>query len=180
MPLPEFNGFKHGFTGRATIMTDEDRLEQYAFTREYVKVIDPWGILEIQLTRSLAMDTWRLNRLRAIEENLLAFGAFGPAANIEAENAQVHHAFTQARVFSREFKVLNTLSLIEQRLNRNIQANLKLLIKLQDRRQAADDRRQAETSRLNVRPEADTKPLTRTAAVSLVAEAPAITLPDVA
>jgi hypothetical protein len=141
MPLPDFNGFNHPFTGRPTVMTDEDRLEQYAFTRDFVQGLDPRGYMEIQLTRSLSMDTWRLNRLRAVEENIFSWGAFGPAGNIDTEQPQAHHALAQARVFTREARVLNTLSLIEQRLQRSIHANLKLLIKLQDRRKADEQKR---------------------------------------
>jgi hypothetical protein len=115
--------------------------------------------MEIQLTRSLSMDTWRLNRLRAVEENILSYGAFGPAGNIDTEHPQAHHALAQARVFCREARVLNTLSLIEQRLQRNIQNNLKLLMKLQDRRLAAEEK-----ARLHAVTEIEPKPLTRTAA----------------
>jgi hypothetical protein len=66
---------------------------------------------------------------------------------------------------SRRAKVLNTLSLIEQRLNRNIQANLKLLIKLQDRRIAAEEG----DARPNKLVAEEPKPFTRSAgtAVSL-------------
>jgi hypothetical protein len=162
MALPDLNGFQHKFTGRATVMTDEDRIEQYAFTREYVQALDPRGLLEIQFARTLSIDTWRLNRLKAIEENLFAFGTFGPAANIETEHPQVHHAITQARVFAREAKAFRELSLYEQRLNRSIQNNLNLFLKLQDRRKAEE--------RLNALASREPKPLTRAAGASSQAE----------
>lgn len=63
MSLPAFNGFQHAFTGRPTVMTDDDRREQHAFIRECVKSLAPRGYLEIQLTRSFSIDTWRLIRL---------------------------------------------------------------------------------------------------------------------
>jgi hypothetical protein len=175
MALPEFNGFQHPFTGRATVMTDDDRREHIAAVREYVEALDPRGYLEIQLTRTLAVDNWRLNRLKAVEENLYAFESFATAARIDTEHPQVHHAFSQALAFATQVKTFNTLSLCEQRLNRVILNNLKLLMKLQAQRRKQESKSQPHTPF-----EAQPTPLTRTAAACQTPETLRIPLENAA
>jgi hypothetical protein len=172
MPLPEFNGFKHPFTGRATVMTEDDRKEHVFAIREFVREIDPRGYLEIQLTRTLALDHWRINRLKAVEENLYTFESFATAARTDNPHPQVHHAMSQALAFASQAKVFNTLSLCEQRLNRVILNNLKLLMKLQAQR-----RKQESKSRPHAPAETESKPLTRTAAASAARDTATETLP---
>jgi len=158
MPLPEFNGFKHPFTGRATVMTEDDRREHIFSVREYVRELDPRGYLEIRLTRTLAIDNWRLDRLKAVEENLFTFESFAAEARTHNEHPQVHHALSQALAFSTQAKALNTLSLCEQRLTRVIHQNLSLLLKLQAQRKKQENR-----TRLHAVEETESQPLTHAA-----------------
>jgi hypothetical protein len=159
MALPEFNGFKHPFTGRATVMTEDDRKEQIFSIREFVREIDPRSYLEIRVSRTLAIDYWRLDRLKAVEENLYAFESFAAEARTDNEHPQVHHALSQALAFATRAKAFNTLSLCEQRLNRAILNNLNLLMKLQAQR-----RKQESESRPHTPAETEPAPLTRAAA----------------
>jgi hypothetical protein len=180
MALPEFNGFKHPFTGRATVMTEDDRKEHILCIREFVKSLDPRDYLEIQLTRTLAIDHWRLNRIKAVEENLFTFESFATAARTDNPHPQVHHAMSQALAFASQAKVVNTLSLYEQRLTRIIHQNLNLLLKLQARRQ-----KQESQPRAQAESEIEPKPLTRTATASSAEaaetpETPQIEFPDAA
>ena len=39
-------------------------------------------MIEIQLANRLAQDTWRINRIHAVEENIFALGHSEPYANI--------------------------------------------------------------------------------------------------
>jgi hypothetical protein len=172
MALPEFNGFKHPFTGRATVMTEDDRKEHIFATREYVRELDPRGYLEIRLTRTLAVDYWRLDRLKAVEENLFTFESFAAEARTDNDNPQVHHALSQALAFATQAKAFNTLSLCEQRLNRAILGNLKLLMKLQAQR-----RKQESKSQPHTHAEAEPAPLTRTATASQTAAPAAAEIP---
>ena len=174
MPLPEFNGFKHPFTGRATVMTEDDRREHIFTVREFVRELDPRGYLEIRLTRTLAIDNWRLDRLKAVEENLFAFESFAAEARTSNEHPQVHHALSQALAFSTQAKALNTLSLDEQRLTRIIHQNLNLLLKLQAQRKKHENQPHAHTES-----EIEPKPLTRTAAAEST-ETPPIEFPNAA
>jgi hypothetical protein len=90
------NGFKHPELGLTALMVDEDREAQTAFVREYMADLDPRGAVEVQLARTLAMDNWRLNRIKAVEENIFAWGFAVDHANAchseipEVENAMIH------------------------------------------------------------------------------------------
>jgi len=66
------NGFKSRITGLTTVMTDEDRIHQDDFVREYVQDLDPKGVVELRLSRNIALDNWRLLRIKTVEENLFA------------------------------------------------------------------------------------------------------------
>jgi hypothetical protein len=47
-------------------------------SRKYVTGLKPDGMLEIQLAQKLAQDTWRINRIQAVEENIFALGHSEP------------------------------------------------------------------------------------------------------
>jgi hypothetical protein len=121
----EMNGFQHGFTGLAVVMTSEDIEAQNAFVRPYIQHLDPIGPVELQLAQTIALDNFRL---KAVEENMFAWGELGPLCDkIETEHARVHHAIVQAQVFVVNDRAFHNLSLYEQRITRNIHKNLKLL-----------------------------------------------------
>ena len=150
------NGFAHGFTGLATVMTEEDRRAHFDFVTPYVADLHPVGPPETQLARTIAIDNFRLNRLKALEENMFADGELTPLSNeVLNQLPRVHHAIVQARVFVLNNNAFNNLSLYEQRITRNIHRNMKLLFELQARRKSEEE--------LNARSKAKSQPLTRSA-----------------
>jgi hypothetical protein len=156
--VSKHNAFKHGLTGNATVMNIEDAREQRDFTEAYIKSLNPVGPAETQLAGVIALDNWRLNRVKTLEENTLSLGEMKFFDSIEAEHPQIHHAMCQAAAFTSELKTFNTLSLHEQRITRGIHKNMKLYWDMQDRRKA-EEREQALVAR-------EPKPLTRAASVS--------------
>ena len=156
----EMNGFQHGFTGLAVVMTNEDREAMNAFITPYVQRLNPIGEIELQLAETIAHDNFRLNRLKAVEENMFAYGELGPLSDkINTEHARVHHAIVQAQIFvinDRAFQLAS--SLYEQRITRNIHKNLKLLREEQARRQTEEILKAEPEARLGAKP----KLLTRT------------------
>jgi hypothetical protein len=90
--------------------------------------------MEIQLARRIATDSWRLNRISAVEDNLFALGQLQVGGQACPDLPQLDAALTAAHVFKEESKQLQLLTLYEQRLNRAIQKNLALLQSLQARR----------------------------------------------
>src|ERR1700693_5826961 len=68
------NALRHGLTGQIVVMPTED-LEAYklhleSFAGEY----HPQGPTEANLVQALADTSWRLNRVAALETNLLSLG----------------------------------------------------------------------------------------------------------
>jgi hypothetical protein len=122
-------------------MTDADRIMHDAFSAAIVDSLAPEGAMEIQLAQRIATDSWRLNRLSAVEDNLFALGHNAKSDEVETEDPEIHAALTAAKVFKEESKQLQLLTLYEQRINRNIQRNLATLQALQVARIA---RREAE------------------------------------
>src|ERR1700728_4139104 len=78
------NALRHGLTGQIVVMPTEDlqayQLHLKSFTDEY----SPTGATEANLVQALADTSWRLNRVAALETNLLTLGMTHDAPNINA------------------------------------------------------------------------------------------------
>jgi hypothetical protein len=107
------NGLRHGLTGQTALLPEEDREAYERHHADFFAELAPEGPSEIQLARSIADDYWRLNRIKAIEDNIFALG-------IEALAEQLDPALAQARTYLDQAREINLLSLYEQRLNRAV------------------------------------------------------------
>jgi len=125
------NARGHGITGQVTTMTDEDRAAHDKLAQALMKDLAFEGAMETQLAQRIATDSWRLNRISAIEDNLFAIGLHQNAGQLCPDNGQIDAALTAARVFTMQAKNLQLLTLYEQRINRSLQKNLALLQSLQ-------------------------------------------------
>ncbi len=130
------NARRHNLTGQVTAMTDADRIMHDAFSASIVESLAPEGAMETQLAQRIATDSWRLNRISAVEDNLFALGHNAKSDEIETEDSEIHAALTAAKLFKAESKQLQLLTLYEQRINRNLQKNLATLQALQAARLA--------------------------------------------
>jgi hypothetical protein len=130
------NALRHGITGQVITMADEDRAAHDKLSNALMKDLAPQGAMETQLAQRIATDSWRLNRISAIEDNLFALGLRDHGGNLEPTNSQIDDALTTARVYTMESKQLQLLTLYEQRINRSLQKNLALLQSLQTARKA--------------------------------------------
>ena len=126
------NNLRHGLTGHINILPTEDREAHDAFCNELSDSLKPETPMERQLALSIAEDSWRLNRARAIENNMFALGH-------EGERRELQTALADARTFQTQANQFQLLTIYEQRINRNLQRNLKQLQELQ-----AERRRQCE------------------------------------
>ena len=133
------NALRHGLTGQVTTMTDEDRAAHDVFSNALMKDLAPEGAMETQLAQRIATDSWRLNRISAIEDNLFALGQLQNGGQACPDVPQIDAALTTAHVFTLESKQLQLLTLYEQRINRSIQKNLAMLQSLQAARKAAHE-----------------------------------------
>ena len=139
-------GQRNPLTGHAVLMTEEDAKSHRAFIRDYSAALKPDGMVEIQLAQRLAQDTWRINRLHAMEENIFALGHSEPFANIESAHPEIHAAMVQALVFRNDPKAFAHLTLCEQRITKNFHANFKLLLRLQSLRQPVQQKEKTMTA----------------------------------
>jgi hypothetical protein len=126
------NNLRHGLTGQISLLPTEDRAAHDAFCNELIDSFTPETPMESQLAQSIAEDSWRLNRARAIENNTFALGR-----NHERREARI--ALADAQTFITQANAFNLLSIYEQRINRNLQRNMKLLRELQAERKAQHD-----------------------------------------
>ena len=123
------NGFANPFTGLTEVMTREDALARHAFIRDYVADWAPQGAIERQMATTLALDNWRLNRIKTVEENIFAWGqTVNPGVRVESEFEKIENALTHANSYLVHANRINQISLYESRLNRCIARNTELLL----------------------------------------------------
>src|SRR4051812_5680739 len=72
--ITRLNAVRDNVTGQITTLSDEDRPIFEKLKAEHVAALAPKDVSELKLAHSIAWDTWRLDRLRASEMNLLARG----------------------------------------------------------------------------------------------------------
>jgi hypothetical protein len=123
------NNLRHGLTGQISLLPTEDREAHDAFCDELSNGLNPETPMERQFAMSIAEDSWRLNRARAIENNMFALGH-------ERERRELQIALADARTFQAQANQFQLLTIYEQRINRNLQRNLKQLHELQAERKA--------------------------------------------
>jgi hypothetical protein len=135
------NNLRHGLTGHITVLPTEDREAHDAFCRNLIESFNPETPVEQQLAQSIAEDFWRLNRAVAMETNILALGH-------QHERRELQVALADARTFLAQARQFNLLTSYEQRINRSMHRNMKLLRELQAERKAQRDQAMEEAKLL--------------------------------
>ncbi|HEV1288082.1 MAG TPA: hypothetical protein VNU44_22340, partial [Bryobacteraceae bacterium] len=128
------NALRHGLTGQIVVMPSED-LQAYqrhlaAFADEY----HPAGATEAQLVQALADASWRLNRVAALEANILTLAAARQPDPVASAPSQVQEAMALAASYESLSKALASLSLHSQRLSRQFEKTVAQLRDLQKTR----------------------------------------------
>ena len=126
------NNLRHGLTGQISLLPTEDREAHDAYCNDLIESFKPDTPIEHQLAHSIAEDFWRLNRAVAIENNIFALGH-------QHERRELQLALADAKTFLAQAHQLSLLTIYEQRINRNLQRNMKLLRDLQAERKAQHD-----------------------------------------
>jgi hypothetical protein len=127
------NALRHGLTGQILTLTESDRPIFDQILNDLLADFKPYNALERQLATGIAWDTWRLNRLRAIESNTFALGREEREA-VSEEIDEFDQAITDACTFRDEADRFDLLSLYETRLTRNLHKNTSLLRNMQRER----------------------------------------------
>ena len=95
------NNLRHGLTGHISLLPTEDREAHDAFCSELIDSFAPGTPMESQLAQSIAEDSWRLNRARAIENNMFALGHHHQHREAQIALADAATFQTQAAAFRR-------------------------------------------------------------------------------
>jgi hypothetical protein len=132
------NALRHGLTGQIVVMPTEDlaayQLHLTSFTDEY----HPVGATEANLVQALADTSWRLNRVAALETNLLTLGMTNANSFVDGP-AQVQDAMSIVASLESQSKALSNLSLHSQRLSRQFERTVAQLRDLQKARRMKED-----------------------------------------
>jgi hypothetical protein len=132
------NAVRHGLTGQILTLSEGDRPLFDQLLNDLIAGFNPFNAIERQLVTGIAWDTWRLNRLRAIESNTFALACGEETrAGQEVDAAQLadlDQALTDAQTFRSEPGHFDLLSLYETRLTRNLHKNTSLLRNMQRER----------------------------------------------
>jgi len=134
------NALRHGLTGHVIVLPSEDHAAYDHHTRRLFDDLQPKGALEEQLVQSLSDTSWRINRIAALETNLLALGIHEQSNNIDTAHPEVHTALAMAAAVREQTRALSNLSSHEHRLSRQFERTLKQLREIQaERREKEKD-----------------------------------------
>jgi hypothetical protein len=131
------SAMRHAITGQIVIMTGEEHIAFTEFSRKMIESLQPLGPMETQLAIRIAKDSWRLNRIAAVEDSMFALGQATYGEKVECNDDRAHAAITAAVTFSSETRRFELLSLYELRTNRTLNKNLDTLRRLQAARTPA-------------------------------------------
>jgi len=139
------NALRHGLTGQLVVMPTEDlqayQLHVNSFTDEY----HPQGATESHLVQALADASWRLNRVAALETNLLTSGVQHGSSYRTGPPTPITDAMAIASSLESQSKALANLSMHTQRLSRQFE---RTVAQLRDLQKARRDREAFELEKL--------------------------------
>jgi len=116
------NAVRHGLAGNVAVLPDEDLAAHQAFCTELIDEMAPANALELNLAQLIAQDLWRLNRARAIENNMFAVGLTDDDPDPDHDPA-MQLALAGARTFMNHAAKFGLLTIYEQRINRAVHKN---------------------------------------------------------
>ena len=126
------NALTHGLTARATLLATEDHAAFEQHRAQFLAEYQPQGPTETQLVQELIDTSWRLNRIPALEADLLARAAT-PTQEFDIVDAH---------------RLLASLSLNSARLSRQFQKALDQLRDIQSDRRRTEERHLARAAAL--------------------------------
>ncbi|MBV9396720.1 MAG: hypothetical protein JO062_02000 [Bryobacterales bacterium] len=143
------NALRHGLTGQTVVLPEDDLAAYQKHCAQFHAELNPKGLLETKAVQTIADTSWRLDRIRAMENNLFSLGFHEFSSELASEDPAIHAALAQAKSLDSRGDLLAKLSLYEQRLNRTLEKAKTELRQLQKERAAA--REQALESAAQIR-----------------------------
>src|SRR6266849_6570093 len=142
------SAYRHGLTGQTIILPAEDLDAYQDVTRTFFNDYKPVGTLEKHLVQFLADTAWRLHRVLALENNLIALGFDEHSNSISTEHPEAHAEFVTAEAMREETRALAVLGLHTARLSRYFEKTLTQLKEAQKERRAAEASQLAQAASL--------------------------------
>jgi hypothetical protein len=133
------NALRHGLTGQLVVMPTEDLHAYQAHLKSFTDEYHPEGATEAQLVQALADTSWRMNRVAALETNILTLASARQPNAVADAPAEVQDALALASSFETQSKALANLSLHTQRLSRQFERTIAQLRDLQKSRQSDEN-----------------------------------------
>ncbi len=133
------NALRHGLTGQIVVMPTEDLAAYQSHLESFTDEYSPSGATEENLVQALADTSWRLNRVAALETNLLTLG-MTHASPITGAEQQIQDAMSIVAALESQSKALSNLSLHSQRLSRQFERTVIQLRDLQKTRIEKENR----------------------------------------
>ena len=128
------NALRHGLTGQIVVMPSEDLEAYQSHLKSFADEYRPQGATEANLVQALADASWRLNRVAALETNLLTLGIAADLNPITDAPSQVRDALSIVAALESQSKALANLSMHSQRLSRQFERTVAQLRDLQKTR----------------------------------------------
>src|SRR5260370_1548552 len=107
------NALRHGLTGQTVVLPSDDLVAYQRHCQQLHDHYHPKNAIEVQLTQAVADLSWRLNRVTAIETNMLTLGITQHSSSIDAHNDQVPSALSMAKAFREQSQSLANLCFYE-------------------------------------------------------------------
>ncbi len=138
--VSRFNARKHGLAAHYLVVDPEDQPAFGLHLQSFCDGIQPSGPVEEDLVRQIAIDAWRLRRLRNIESGFFDMRLHDLAGTLEANYGDAPTHLRLALVVERDSPTgtLLTLSRYEVRLERSYFRALHELQRIQARRSGQD------------------------------------------
>jgi hypothetical protein len=134
------NALRHGLTGQNVVLATEDHSAYQHHSQSFLDEHQPKGATEAQLVQSLIDTAWRQNRAAAVETNLFSLGITEMEDGTQANHSDDETALAMARAFREHTRAFCQISIYSQRLARQFERTLELLLKLQDQRRSRERR----------------------------------------
>jgi hypothetical protein len=142
------NATRHGLTGRVVVLPSEDMKVYEVFSQELIASLDPKTPLERELAQTVADQQWRLNRVRTIEDAMLAVA--DAQSQTRADHPAVDSALAAGQAFLENSKAFVNLTIYEQRIHRIMEKALAQLKQLQAERKALEQAQMEEALKLRI------------------------------
>jgi hypothetical protein len=114
------NALRHGLTGQTVVLPEDDLAAYQKHCARFHAELKPQGLLETKAVQTIADTYWRLDRIRAMENNLFSLGFHELSGDLSSDDPAIHCALVQAKSLDGRGDLLARLSLYEQRLNRTL------------------------------------------------------------